>query len=157
MSSMLSSLKLPALIQRTQRDKPISERSRPHPLAELYGEFPDRLRGDRWQPSADVFETEAEVVIRFEVAGVRGEDLKVNVEGSTLRLRGVRRSPPSAAIDRLQQMEISFGPFEREIGIEASFDPDLVRARLEDGFLEVRIPRRSPERRTLPVQTEKAD
>ena len=31
--------------------------NRPHPLVELYGEFPDRLRGDRWQPSADVFET----------------------------------------------------------------------------------------------------
>ena len=157
MSSTLSSPKLPALILRTQRAKPISEKSRPHPLVELYGEFPDHLRGDRWQPAADVFETEAEVVIRFEVAGVRGEDLRVNVEGSTLRLRGVRRSPLSAAIDRLQQMEISFGPFEREIGIEASFDPDLVRARLEDGFLEVRIPRRSPERRTLPVETEKAD
>lgn len=115
------------------------------------------MRGDRWQPSADVFETEAEVVIRFEVAGVRSEDLKVNVEGSMLRLRGVRKLPPLAAIDRLKQMEISFGPFEREIGIEASFHPDLVRARLEDGLLEVRIPRRSPERRTLPVETEKAD
>ena len=74
-----------------------------------------------------------------------------------LRLRGVRKLPPSAAIDRLQQMEISFGPFEREIGIESGFDPDLVRARLEDGFLEVRIPKRSPERRTLPAETEKAD
>ena len=91
--------------------------------------------------------------MRFEVAGVRGEDLKVNVEGAVLRLRGVRRTPPSEAIDRLQQMEISFGPFEREITIEASFDPDSVRARLEDGFLEVRIPKRAPESRRLPIET----
>ena len=55
----------------SRKEKPIPEKSRPHPLVELYGEFPDRLRGDRWQPSADVFETEAEVVVRFEVAGVR--------------------------------------------------------------------------------------
>ena len=136
------------------RSDPISEKSRPHPLVELYGEFPDRLRGDRWQPAADVFETAKEVRVRFEVAGVRGEDLKVNVEGSSLRLRGVRRTPPSEAIDRLQQMEISFGPFEREITIEASFDPDQVRARLEDGFLEVRIPKREIVRRTLPVESE---
>ena len=155
MSLMPSSLR--PRIPTTRRSRPVPEKPRPHPLVELYGEFPDRLRGDRWQPSADVFETEGEVVIRFEVAGVRGEDLKVNVEGSTLRLRGVRRSPPSAAAARLQQMEISFGPFEREIGIEASFDPDQVRARLEDGFLEVRISKRSPERRTLPVETEQAD
>jgi HSP20 family protein len=132
----------------------IPEKSRPHPLVELYGEFPDRLRGDRWQPSADVFETAAEVVIRFEVAGVRGEDLRVNVEGSVLRLRGVRRTPPSGPIDQLQQMEISFGPFEREIAIQASFEPDAIRARLVDGFLEVRIPKRNPSKRKLEVESE---
>lgn len=132
----------------------IPEKSRPHPLVELYGEFPDRLRGDRWQPSADVFETAAEVVIRFEVAGVRGEDLRVNVEGSVLRLRGVRRTPPSGPIDQLQQMEISFGPFEREITIQASFEPDAIRARLVDGFLEVRIPKQNPSKRKLEVESE---
>ena len=112
------------------------------------------MRGDRWQPAADVFETAADVIVRFEVAGVRGEDLRVNVEGSVLRLRGVRRTPSSAAIDRLQQMEISFGPFEREIVIESSFDPDAVRARLEDGFLEVRVPKRGPTKRKLEIETE---
>ena len=132
----------------------IPEKSRPHPLVELYGEFPDRLRGDRWQPSADVFETAAEVVVRFEVAGVRGEDLRVNVEGSVLRLRGVRRTPRSEPIDQLQQMEISFGPFEREITIQASFEPDAIRARLVDGFLEVRIPKQNPSKRKLEVESE---
>ncbi len=112
------------------------------------------MRGDRWQPHADVFETAAEVVIRFEVAGVRGEDLRVNVEGGVLQLRGVRRTPPSDPIDQLQQMEISFGPFEREIAVQASFDADAVRARLEDGFLEVRIPKKSPSKRTLKVKSE---
>ncbi|MHA7836741.1 MAG: Hsp20/alpha crystallin family protein [bacterium] len=132
----------------------IPERNRPHPLVELYGEFPDRLRGDRWQPAADVFETAKEIVVRFEVAGVRGEDLKVNVEGSHLRLRGIRRAPKIPSIQRLQQMEISFGPFEREIPIGAHFDVEAVRARLEDGFLIVRIPKRGRERRKVEVRSE---
>ena len=101
-----------------------------------------------------MFETRDEVVLRFEVAGVRGQDLRVNVAGNVVRLRGVRRAPPAGEIDRLQQMEITFGPFEREIVINTPFDADAVRARLEDGFLEVRIPKRSPVRRTLPIQTE---
>ncbi len=130
----------------------IPDRNRRHPRAELYGEFPDRLRGDRWQPSADVFETATEVIVRFEVAGVRGQDLRVNVEGSVLRLRGVRRAPPSESIARLQQMEISFGPFERKISIEIPFDADAVRARLEDGLLEVRLPKRANERRKVEVR-----
>ena len=138
----------------SRRRVTIPEKSRPHPLVELYGEFPDRLRGDRWQPAADVFETAAEVVVRFEVAGVRGQDLRVNVEGTVLRLRGVRRTPPSGPIDQLQQMEISFGPFEREIAIHAAFDADAVRARLEDGFLEVRIPKRGSGKRMLRVESD---
>ena len=77
----------------------------------------------------------------------------MNVEGGVLRLRGVRRTPPSGAIDRLQQMEISFGPFEREIAIQTAFDSEAVRARLEDGFLEVRIPKRSIERRKLEIES----
>jgi HSP20 family protein len=125
------------------RRRTIPERGRRHPLVELFGEFPDRLRGDRWQPSADVFETAGEIVVRFEVAGVRSENLHVNVVGSVLRVRGVRHAPSSGVIDRLQQMELSFGPFEREIAIQGCFDADGVRARLEDGFLEVRIPKRS--------------
>jgi HSP20 family protein len=143
------------LTPNSRRRATIPRRTRPHPLVELYGEFPDRLRGDRWQPAADVFETEEEILVRFEVAGVRGEDLKVNVEGSVLRLRGVRRAPSASAVQRLLQMEISFGPFEREIPIEARFDAGAVRARLEDGFLEVRIPKRSPARRKIEVRSER--
>jgi HSP20 family protein len=91
-------------------------------------------------------------VVRFEVAGVRGEDLRVNVEGAVLRLRGVRSVRPGAEPSRLQQMEISFGPFEREIRLDARFEPDRVRARLEDGLLEVRLPKREPGRRTLEIE-----
>lgn len=86
---------------------------------------------------------------------MRGQDLRVNVEGSVVRLRGVRRAPSSEPIDRLQQMEISFGPFEREVPIECPFDEDAVRARLEDGLLVVRLPKRSPSRRKVEVRPEK--
>jgi HSP20 family protein len=132
----------------------IPKRSRRHPLVELYAEFPERLRGDRWQPAADVFETATEIVVRFEVAGVPGEDLRVNLEESCLRLRGVRRAPRSGPIDQLQQMEISSGPFEREIPLEAEFDPSAVRARLENGLLEVRIAKKQTERRKVDVRSE---
>ena len=48
----------------------MSHPKRNDPFAELYREFPDRLRGDRWQPDVDVFETERDVVVRVELAGV---------------------------------------------------------------------------------------
>ena len=41
----------------------------------------------------DVFETEQAVVVRVELAGVRGRDLKVTVDGDALRIGGVRVAP----------------------------------------------------------------
>jgi len=62
----------------------VSDPKRNDPFAELYGEFSDRLRGDRWQPDVDVFETESAVVVLAEIAGIRSEDLRVTVDGEPL-------------------------------------------------------------------------
>ena len=66
----------------------VSSGKRDDPFADLYGEFRDRLRGDRWQPDVDVFETEKAVVVRVELAGVRRDDLRVGVDGEALRISG---------------------------------------------------------------------
>lgn len=121
------------------------------PFSELYGEFRDRLRGDRWQPDVDVFETEKAVVVRAELAGVRGEDLRVTVDGQVLRIAGVRVAPEPADVRRLHQMEIATGPFERKLHVPMAFERDAVTAHLADGFLTVTLPKRVPVRREVPV------
>lgn len=117
------------------------------PLGEFFGEYPERLGDDRWRPLLDVFETEKAVVVRVELAGVRREDLRVSVDGDVLHVRGVRRPPEhSEALQRLHQMEIAFGPFERSVQIAIPFERDGVSARLEDGYLSVTLPKRTPRR-----------
>jgi HSP20 family protein len=124
-------------------------------LAELFGDFPDRLRGNRWQPALDVFETEDSVAVRIEIPGVRGEDIRVNVDADVLRISGIRRVPESARIKRLHQMEIAFGSFEREVRISIAFDRAGVNAHLEDGFLLITLPKMPPpERKEVVVETE---
>jgi HSP20 family protein len=114
------------------------------PLSELFGEFSERVRDDRWQPSLDVFETEKAVVVRVELAGVRRGDLRVSVERDMLYVRGVRRPPEDAEVQRLHRMEIAFGPFERSVRIAIPFDREQVSANLEDGYLSVRLPKQEP-------------
>ena len=123
---------------------------RSDPFTDLYGEMADRLRGDRWRPDVDVFETENDVVVRVELAGVRSEDVRVTVDGQVLRLGGVR-APHDAAARRLHQMEIASGPFERQVHIPVPFDRDEVKANLADGFLTVTLKKRSL-RRTVEVE-----
>jgi len=121
-------------------------------MSELYQDFSDRVRGDRWQPALDVFETEDSVVVRIEIAGVRGEDLRVQVDGEMLRVSGVRQVPTEPKPKRLHRMEIAFGPFEREVRISLPFDRDGVAAHLEDGFLTISLPKRLPSRRQIEVE-----
>jgi HSP20 family protein len=132
----------------------VSHPKRNDPFAELYGEFSDRLRGDRWQPDVDVFETEKEIVVRVDLAGVRSSDLRVTVDGSMLRISGVRVSGDSSEMKRLHQMEIATGPFERRVRVPVAFDRERVAAHLSDGFLTVSLSKRSPVRREVKVESE---
>ncbi len=130
----------------------MSHSKREDPFADLLGEFPDRLRGDRWRPEVDVFETETSVVVRAELAGVRSDDLRVTVDGEILRIRGVRRAPEPADLRRLHQMEIATGPFERRVRVPIAFQREGVSAHLADGFLTVTLPKRAPVRRRVEIE-----
>jgi HSP20 family protein len=115
-----------------------------------FGEFSDRLGGSRWRPAVDVFETEKAVVVRLELSGVHIRDLNVTVDGDTLRISGVRHAASAEGVQRLHQMEIAFGPFERVLRIGIPFAREAVAAHLEDGFLTVNLPKQMPRR--LPVE-----
>jgi len=130
----------------------VSHPKRNDPFAELYGEFAERLQGDRWQPDVDVFETEQGVTVRAEIAGISGEDLRVTVDGQVLRISGVRRASEPPDVVRLHQVEIASGPFERRVRISVSFDRERVSAHLAEGFLTIRLPRRSATRRTVKIE-----
>jgi HSP20 family protein len=123
------------------------------PFAELFGDLADRLRGDRFQPAMDVFETDSALVVRFELAGVRGGDLRVTVDADLVRVSGVRKPPPSDGAQRLHQMEIGFGPFERSLRLPVDVDRDAVTANLEEGILTVTLPKRQRVRRRVEVET----
>jgi HSP20 family protein len=131
----------------------VSSGKRDDPFADVYGEFRDRLRGDRWQPDADVFETEKAVVVRVELAGVRGDDLRVSVDGEALRISGVRVPPEPVEVQRLHQMEIATGPFERRLRIRIAFQREGVTAQLADGFLTVTLPKRVPVKRSIEIES----
>jgi HSP20 family protein len=124
------------------------------PFANLLSEFGDRLRGDRWQPDVDVFETEAAVVVRAEIAGVHSRDLNVRVDGQVLRIGGVRPVTEGPDVKHLHQMEIASGPFERRVRIPIPFERERVSAHVADGFLTVTLPKRVGGPSSIEVETE---
>lgn len=91
--------------------------------------------------------------MRAEIPGLRGEDLKVRIDGDVLHISGTRTVPRETGVRRLHRMEIAFGPFERSVRIQTPFERAGVTAHLEDGFLRVVLPKKSPVRRRVDVET----
>ena len=94
----------------------------------------------RWAPLADVFVRKGAVVVRFEIPGVRREDIDLTYQDGELRVRGSRLECEEEPKEGYWQMEISHGPFERSVKIPLPVDPDRIEAQFREGILEVRMP-----------------
>ena len=93
-------------------------------------------------------------IVTAELAGVRIEDIALQIEGRKLFLAG-RRAPASQDGDAYQQIEIQRGSFRRLIELGADVDADGISARFDNGMLHVELPimRRAAARRTVPVRS----
>src|SRR3990172_4893956 len=78
------------------------------------------------EPSVDVYETEDEVVVVVEIAGIADEEVAVEVDGRTLNVWGERRPSGRQPRRLYSQMEICHGPFQRELLLPAEVSPDGV-------------------------------
>lgn len=94
-----------------------------------------------WRPRCDVSESDEEVLIVADLAGVDMADLSITLVGRDIVLRGVRNEPSIARTRSYRQMEISYGPFERVIALPCDVDGERAKATYNDGFLEVRLPK----------------
>ena len=81
-------------------------------------------------------------------------DLFAALEGAVESTTGPSEIDPGVAVERLHQMEIAFGPFERSVRIRIPFERDQVVANLEEGFLSVVLPKTAPRRRRIEPKTE---
>jgi len=73
-----------------------------------------RFSPKTWEPSVDVYETENEVVILIELAGVKEDEIEVAVDNKIVTIRGDRKDIKRGIRRTYSQMEILWGPFERK-------------------------------------------
>jgi HSP20 family protein len=99
--------------------------------------------GGEWLPSADVYETEKELVVKFEIPGVAGKDVTMSVEGNRLIVRGEKHRPDSGPKNgsRYHCMERGYGRFKRVVHISSPVNTREAQAYLIDGVLEVTFPK----------------
>jgi len=124
-------------------------------MDEVVGRKPPSVRFSprTWQPAIDVFETDAEIVILAELAGLKENEIEVVVHDSVLTIRGERKDIKQGIKRTYYQMEILWGPFERSISLPSNVDVDQIKAFYEAGILEVVLPKQEEKTRRVNIRT----
>jgi HSP20 family protein len=117
-----------------------------------------------WEPLVDIYETRNTLKVKVELAGVRAEDIQLELaaDGSALAVRGCRRDEELEAAGRtvFHQMEVYMGPFERTVMLppRLHLDREAITASFRDGFLLVTVPKTQtppkPVTTSIPVSDE---
>lgn len=94
-------------------------------------------------PAVDIKEEKEAYVVRAELPGVKKEDVHIDVENNVLTLRGERRLAEEESREGYQRIERWYGAFARSFALPSTVDSERIEAKLEDGVLSVRLPKRN--------------
>lgn len=125
-------------------------------MDEVVGRKPPSVRFSprTWQPAIDVFETDTEIVVLVELAGLKEDEIEVIVHNSKLIVRGDRKDVKQGIKRTYYQMEILWGPFERNITLPANVEVERIKAFYEAGILEIVLPKQSERKaRRIDIRT----
>jgi HSP20 family protein len=104
-----------------------------------------------WQPRVDIYQTEHEILIHVEAAGVREDDLRLHFENGNLVVEGRRDRPAVPCPQHALQVEISYGEFRRVLPLPRDIDGDNIRAEYSEGLLRITVPRRQRETHNVKI------
>jgi HSP20 family molecular chaperone IbpA len=101
-----------------------------------------------WTPATDVVDLGHALLVQVEVAGAAPADLRVEIDGTTVRIHGRRRLAfPTPGRIRFHCLERQEGSFVRQVEIFEPVNFAKATARLERGLLCVELPRVEDRRR----------
>ncbi|HTG91687.1 MAG TPA: Hsp20/alpha crystallin family protein [Pyrinomonadaceae bacterium] len=101
-----------------------------------------------WTPACDIFETDTELVLKFELPEVNKEDVKVTMENHVLTLRGERKFEEETNRENYHRVERRYGEFMRSFNVPMFVDATKIKAEFKHGLLTVTLPKREEARAT---------
>src|SRR5215211_5968173 len=89
----------------------------------------------RWMPAMDLLESGDHFVLRADLPGLSEEDVKIELEDSTLTISGERKAEHESEGEGYYRVERAFGSFQRSLTLPKGVDPEAVSARFDRGVL----------------------
>ena len=108
-----------------------------------------------FRPQADCYRTDdpPELHVIVELPGVDPDQVQVVASGRSLVIAGVRERPQVSGA-RIQQMELEYGAFKRQIQLTEDVDSSRAGASYERGLLHIVLPVAEPPSQQVNVSIE---
>jgi HSP20 family protein len=99
-------------------------------------------------PAIDLFTRDDALVLRMDLPGIRKDDVEILATENRLSISGRRH--PMGGINREDYRinEVTYGNFSRTFNLPVIVDSSKIEANLEDGILEVTLPKVSKDKVT---------
>ena len=95
-----------------------------------------------WTPSVDIVETEGQIVLEAELAGLKPEEVDVSIENNVVTIKGERKFEKKEEKDNYHRIERSYGSFIRSFTLPRTVVGDEATADFDNGILRVTLPKR---------------
>jgi len=92
-----------------------------------------------WRPKADIYKTKTGWLVKFDVAGVKEQDIDILVSGRKLMIKGVRRDYLAEKGMQNHRLEINYSQFQRTIELPHDIESSEIKYEMADGMLLVQI------------------
>jgi HSP20 family protein len=107
-----------------------------------------------WIPTADVWETDGEIVYAFDLPGIPEDKISIELDEGALTVSAEREREESVEDGRFYRFERRFGTFTRTIGLPQGVTEDGVKAEYVNGVLEVHVAKpEQPKSRKIQIAT----
>jgi HSP20 family protein len=98
--------------------------------------------------SIDLYELDDEIIIQAMIAGVRPEDLDVNLTREMVTIEGHREGPQGIPDNNYYNQELFWGAFTRSITLPDEIEVEEAEAAENHGLLTIRMPKLDKARST---------
>jgi HSP20 family protein len=94
-----------------------------------------------WLPAVDVWETDNELVLSFDLPGIPEDKIAVELDDNVLTVSGERERTQEHSNERFYRFERRYGTFSRSATLPTGVTDQDITANYKDGVLEVRVPK----------------
>jgi HSP20 family protein len=93
-----------------------------------------------WAPKLEAYAKDGDLVLHYDLPGVGLEEVEITLDANVLTVSGERRKASTEERVSYYLNELPYGAFTRSVTVPEGVDAEGIKARFENGVLEVVLP-----------------